>query len=168
MNRRYAFAGLKVADFSWVGVGPITTKYLADHGATVVRIESQVRPDVLRLAPPWRDGQPGLNRSQFFASFNASKYGITLDLGKPPAQEIAKKLEGYTGADTEALCREAGLTALREDMKAKSVSQKHFEAALEKVKPTIDPKVMSYYKKAGEKLRKAKVEEKSSEMDYVG
>src|SRR5215468_11554881 len=80
MNRRYAFEGIKVADFAWVGVGPITSKYLADHGATVIRIESHTRPDVLRLAPPWRDGQPGLDRSQFFASFNTSKYGVTLDL----------------------------------------------------------------------------------------
>ena len=84
-------------------------------------------------------------------------------------KEFSKKLDGYTGADLEALCREAGITALREDMKAKSVTQKHFEASLEKVKPTIDPKIMSYYKKAGEKLRKAKTtEEKSTEMDYVG
>ena len=54
MNRRYAFEGIKVADFAWVGVGPITSKYLADHGAAVIRIESHTRPDVLRLAPPWR------------------------------------------------------------------------------------------------------------------
>ena len=32
--------GVKVADFSWIGVGPITAKALADHGATVVHIES--------------------------------------------------------------------------------------------------------------------------------
>ncbi len=83
-------------------------------------------------------------------------------------KELSKKLDGYTGADIEALCREAGITALREDMKAKTVNQKHFDAALENVKPTIDPKIMSYYKKAGEKLRKANTEEKSGEMDYVG
>ena len=35
-------ADLKVLDFSWVGVGPITTKYLADHGATVVRVGSTI------------------------------------------------------------------------------------------------------------------------------
>ncbi len=73
-------------------------------------------------------------------------------------KEFSKKLEGYTGADIEALCREAGLTALREDMKAKIVSAGHFEGALEKVKPTIDPKIMEYYRRAGEKLRKAKTE----------
>ncbi len=42
------FAGLKVADFSWIGVGPMTARYLADHGATVVRVESESRPDNLR------------------------------------------------------------------------------------------------------------------------
>ena len=42
------FEGLKVLDFTWVGVGPITVKYLADHGADVVHVESLTRPDVLR------------------------------------------------------------------------------------------------------------------------
>ncbi len=107
MNRRYAFEGIKVADFTWVGVGPITTKYLADHGATVVRIESHTRPDVLRLAPPWRDGQPGLNRSQFFASFNTSKYGITLDLSKPAAQQLAKKLVAWADIVAESFTPKA-------------------------------------------------------------
>lgn len=95
MDRRYAFDGIKVADFAWVGVGPITAKYLADHGATVVRVESRARPDILRQAPPWTDGEPGLNRSQFFASFNTSKHGITLDLSKPRARELARKLVAW-------------------------------------------------------------------------
>jgi len=107
MNRKYAFEGIKVADFAWVGVGPITTKYLADHGATVVRVESHTRPDVLRLAPPWRDGQPGLDRSQFFASFNTSKYGITLDLGNSRAQEIAKKLVVWADVVVESFTPKA-------------------------------------------------------------
>lgn len=80
---------------------------------------------------------------------------------------LAKKLDGYTGADIEAFCREAGLTALREDMKAKTVTQKHFEQAIEKVRPTIDPKIVEYYRKAGEKLRKAKTDiEKPTDPSY--
>ena len=39
-TRPRSFEGLKVADFAWVGVGPIISKGLADHGATVVHVES--------------------------------------------------------------------------------------------------------------------------------
>ena len=66
------FDGLKVLDFTWVGVGPITTKYLADHGADVIKIESVSRPDVLRGAQPFKDGIPGINRSQFSGNYNSS------------------------------------------------------------------------------------------------
>ena len=86
------FAGLKVADFSWIGVGPITAKYFADHGATVVRIESGAPVDRLRGAGPHKDGVPGVNRSQFFGSFNTSKKGISLNLKDPAGLAIAKKL----------------------------------------------------------------------------
>ena len=74
------FAGTKVADFAWVGVGPISSKYLADHGATVVRVESENRPDVLRGGPPFKDNVPGWNRSQFYGDFNTSKFGLALDM----------------------------------------------------------------------------------------
>jgi len=86
------FEGVTVTDFSWVGVGPISTKYLADHGARVVRIESENRPDVLRGGPPFRDGEPGLDRSQFYGDFNTSKMSLSLDMKNPDAIEIVKKL----------------------------------------------------------------------------
>jgi benzylsuccinate CoA-transferase BbsF subunit len=44
------------------------------------------------LAPPWKDAKPGVNSSQFFASYNTSKKGITLDMSKPKAREIFLKL----------------------------------------------------------------------------
>ncbi|MCH8309798.1 MAG: CoA transferase, partial [Chloroflexi bacterium] len=77
------FEGLKVLDFTWVGVGPITIKYLADHGAEVIRVESVGRPDVLRMAPPFKYATPGINRSQFPASYNTSKYGLGLNMATP-------------------------------------------------------------------------------------
>ena len=86
------FAGIKVVDFSWVGVGPISTKFLADHGAHLIRIESANRPNALRGAPPFKDGEPGLDRSQFYGDFNTSKQSITLDMKHPEAIEIARKL----------------------------------------------------------------------------
>ena len=86
------FEGIRVADFAWVGVGPISAKYLADHGAHVIRVESEKRPDVLRVGGPHKDGEPGLNRSQFFGDFNTSKQSLGLDLKNPEAIEIAKDL----------------------------------------------------------------------------
>lgn len=91
-QRRLAFEGLKVADFAWVGVGPIIAKALADHGATVVHVESMTSPDILRQLPPFKDGEPGLNRSQFVANYNTSKLGMALDLSQPKGRELALKL----------------------------------------------------------------------------
>ncbi|HZR83598.1 MAG TPA: CoA transferase [Candidatus Binatia bacterium] len=86
------FAGVKVADFSWIGVGPITAKVLADHGATVVHVETEQPADRLRLVGPFKDGAPGINRCQFFASFNTSKLSLALDLKRPEGIEVAKRL----------------------------------------------------------------------------
>ena len=86
------FDGVKVCDFAWVGVGPISSKYLADHGAHVVRIESEGRPDVLRGGPPFQDNEPGINRSQFYGNFNTSKQSIALDMKHADANDIALQL----------------------------------------------------------------------------
>jgi benzylsuccinate CoA-transferase BbsF subunit len=103
----FALEGIHVLDFAWVGVGPITTKYFADNGADVIRIESAARPDVLRIGPPWKDAQPGINRSQFFASFNSSKKGITLDLSKPKARELARRLVPWADIVVESFTPKA-------------------------------------------------------------
>ena len=103
----FALSGVKILDFAWVGVGPITTKYFADNGADVIRVESAARPDVLRLAPPWKDARPGINSSQFFASYNTSKKGITLDLGKPKARELVKKLVPWADIVVESFTPKA-------------------------------------------------------------
>ena len=86
------FSGIRVLDFTWVGVGPITTKHLADFGADVIRIESVSRPDVLRGNPPYKGGETGFNRSQFPASYNTSKRGLGLNLATPEGLELVKKL----------------------------------------------------------------------------
>jgi crotonobetainyl-CoA:carnitine CoA-transferase CaiB-like acyl-CoA transferase len=86
------FAGVKVVDFSWIGAGPITAKYLADHGATVVHVETEQPADRLRLVGPFKDNIPGPNRCQFFASFNTSKLSLALNLKRPEGLEVAKRL----------------------------------------------------------------------------
>ena len=96
------FAGIKVVDFAWVGVGPISTKYLADHGATVIRVESETRPDVLRGGVPFKDGVPGINRSQFFGDFNTSKLSVSLNLKHPEAIDIAGQLVAWADVMVES------------------------------------------------------------------
>ena len=102
MQDTLPFEGIKIADFSWVGVGPISTKYLADHGATVVRVETTNPLDILRVAGPFKDGGPGPDRSQFFADYNTSKYGITLDLKNPAAIEVAHRLIAWADVLVES------------------------------------------------------------------
>ena len=85
-------AGIRVADFTWIGAGSFTTKLLADFGADVIKVESRGRLDPLRTSRPYRDGKPGVNRSGYFADRNSSKRSITLNLKTARAQELARRL----------------------------------------------------------------------------
>jgi benzylsuccinate CoA-transferase BbsF subunit len=96
------FEGLRVADFAWVGVGPLVSKYLSDHGAEVIRVESGTYPEALRRAPPFVNDQPGVDNSGYFANFNSSKYGITLNLKHPRARELVKRLVARCDVVTES------------------------------------------------------------------
>ena len=92
MAVRQVFEGIKVLDMSWVVVGPYTMRYLADHGAEVIRVESITRTDVLRSGAPFKDG-PGINRSQFAGNFNSNKLGLGMNLGN------LARLSDAAGAD---------------------------------------------------------------------
>lgn len=96
-----ALQGLKVADFSWAAVGPLITKYLGDHGATVVRVESGTSPDIMRTNAPYRDGVPGINRSAYYAVVNPNKHSIAVDLNHPRGPEVAKKLVAWADVVVE-------------------------------------------------------------------
>ena len=62
-------------------------------------------------------------------------------------RKLAEMTEGYTGADIEALCREAALNAARENISTDRVYMRHFLAALEKVKPSIAPEQKREYER---------------------
>lgn len=84
-------------------------------------------------------------------------------------KEIAKKTDGYTGADLEALAREAALLSLRENMQAEEVSKKHFEEALNKVKPSVTTNTIKVYKKVEEQfLKSAKSATPMESGSYLG
>ena len=48
--RRGPLAGIRVADFCWMGVGSVATRLLADFGAEVIKIEDRIRIDTPRAA----------------------------------------------------------------------------------------------------------------------
>jgi len=72
--------------------------------------------------------------------------------GDVKLKELAKKTEGYTGADIEVLCRKAGMIALHEDMNISKVSYRHFKAALKKINPSTTPKTREYYEQIAREL----------------
>lgn len=60
-------------------------------------------------------------------------------------EKLAKETEGYVGADIESVCREAAMLTLRNDIDSKEVTNKYFQEALEKVKPSDDDSELMQY-----------------------
>jgi len=82
---------------------------------------------------------------------------------------LAEKTESFSGADLEALCREAAMDALREDLKAKIVTKKHFDEALKKITPGLSKDMQTYYEKFVERTKKLKKAEEDKELySYIG
>ncbi len=92
MKNGQALEGVKVLDFTWWGAGPIFTKYLADFGATVVKVESHKRLDLVRLSEPYRDGKVGVDTSAMFIHMNAGKLSTTVDFSLPKGRELIMRL----------------------------------------------------------------------------
>lgn len=86
------FTGLKILEFGGGAAGPLGTRYFADHGATVVRVESKRRPDFIRLLRYTPGTEGGLDASHMFAMVNVNKYGVGLNMSHPEGPEIARRL----------------------------------------------------------------------------
>ncbi|NJE77077.1 CDC48 family AAA ATPase [Thermococcus sp. ES12] len=86
-------------------------------------------------------------------------------------EELAKKTEGYTGADIEAVVREAAMLAMRrglqegiirpgmraDEIRAKvKVTMKDFEEAMKKIGPSVSEETMEYYRKIQEQFKQAR------------
>lgn len=95
-NGHKALAGLKVVDFTQAMGGPLATRLLADQGATVVHVESELKIDIYRVTPPYKARKPGINRSLLFGNFQAGKYGLALNMKHPKrAAEILRELVAW-------------------------------------------------------------------------
>ncbi|WP_323672831.1 CaiB/BaiF CoA-transferase family protein [Candidatus Poriferisodalis multihospitum] len=95
-------AGLKVADLSWVAAAPLATKILAHWGATVVRVETQNRPCLLRGALGHRDDVPDQENAIAWHSTNANKMTISLNLSKPEARDVVRDLAAWADVVVES------------------------------------------------------------------
>ncbi|MDY7018564.1 MAG: CoA transferase [Chloroflexota bacterium] len=102
MPSKLPLEGIKVADFSTQVVGPLTTKYLADCGAEVIKVESMYALDLIRVTIPFKDGIVHPDRSYGFPRLHTDKYGVSLDLKHPKGPEIAKRLAAWADVVIES------------------------------------------------------------------
>ena len=86
-----ALAGIRVLDFSIMIAGPYGARLLADLGAEVIKIESPEGDD-MRQRQPLREDAQGRQHSTYFGQLNAGKRSIALDLKKPEALALVKRL----------------------------------------------------------------------------
>lgn len=86
-----ALANFRILDLTQLLAGPFATKYLADYGADVVKIEPPEGEPGRNLAP-FQGDAPNREKSGTFFLLNTNKRGITLDLATATAQDILRRL----------------------------------------------------------------------------
>ena len=95
------FEGLKILELGAGAAGPVATRYFADQGASVVRVESAARPDFLRLLN-FRPGDPhGLNGGPMFVLMNPNKLSVAVNLSKPEGVAVVEKLVRWADVVSE-------------------------------------------------------------------
>ncbi len=78
-------------------------------------------------------------------------------------EKLAEDSENFTGADIESVCREAAIFALRDDMEADKVFMAHFDKAMERVGPSMNDSLRSFYKSIKEGLKTSLIRKEESE-----
>jgi crotonobetainyl-CoA:carnitine CoA-transferase CaiB-like acyl-CoA transferase len=85
-------AGTTILEFGGGAAGPVATRYFADHGATVIRVESRQRPDFLRTLKLTPNTPGGIDGGEHFAVLNANKLSVALNLSTPEGVGVARRL----------------------------------------------------------------------------
>jgi len=95
MGESGVYAGLRILELGAGAAGPVATRYFAEQGATVIRVESSVRPDFLRLSHA-RAGEPvDLDAAPMFALLNPDKWSVSIDLRKPAGVDLVLRLADW-------------------------------------------------------------------------
>jgi transitional endoplasmic reticulum ATPase len=139
----------------------------------VVIMSATNRPDIVdtALLRPGRFDRiiltPAPDEKSRLEIFKVHTQGMPLKDVK--LEDMAKKTEGYAGADIESVCREAAIFALRENKDTKEIPAKHFEKALEKVPPSITKEIEEAYEKIKNTLSSARAKQMQEEKPiYMG
>ena len=67
--------------------------------------------------------------------------------------QLVATARNYSGADIDAFCREAGMVALRKDIKASEVTMQDFEEARKRTGPSVTPDMEKWYKSFMQQVR---------------
>ncbi|MDO8615842.1 MAG: CoA transferase [Dehalococcoidia bacterium] len=89
-----ALEGLTVVECGVAGAAAYGAKLMADLGADVIKVEAPGGGDPSRALGPFPGGRPHPEKSGAFLYLNCNKQGVTLDLGRPRAQELLMRLLG--------------------------------------------------------------------------
>ncbi|MGV8127211.1 MAG: CDC48 family AAA ATPase [Methanothrix sp.] len=127
------------------------------HGVVVIGATN--RPDIIdpALLRPGRFDElimapvPDKESRQKIFQVHLKKVPLAEDIDM---EALIEQTDNYTGADIAAVVRKAGRLALREDMAADKIGQKHFMAALDEIGPSVTPETMKYYSRMASELRK--------------
>ena len=84
--------GVRVIDLTWIIAGPTATRFLADFGADVVKVEHEQAIDPIRLGRPLVGDAPTLNNSGFFNYVNRNKRSVLLNVRHPFGLDLLKRL----------------------------------------------------------------------------
>ncbi len=79
--------------------------------------------------------------------------------------DVTSQTKGFSGADIEAVCREAALFAMRKNISTEQVTRKDFEQALKEVKPSLTEEMNQFYESILKKKKSRVIEE---EVNYMG
>ena len=94
--------GVRVLDLALFLPGPHLSQLMADHGAEVIRIESNTYPEALRRVPPFVNDTPNVDGSGYYANFNSSKLGASVNLKHPRGPELIRQLVARCDIVTES------------------------------------------------------------------